>query len=511
MNFRILSFTLFAPLAGALLTMVIPREDVRTIRRVGTAFAFLTLVLTTVVWIGVIQIGPGEIQYAERHPWIPAFNVQYSIGVDGLSAPMLFLTALLTTLSLFYSAHAIEARVKEYYFLFLLLETGLFGSFLALDLVLFYVFCEVGLVPMFLITGVWGGERREHAAIKFFLYTLIGSVLMLLAIIGVYLQTGTFDVMEAAEIGPFSSPEQWQVACIVFWALLIAFAIKIASFPFHTWLPDVHTEAPTAGSVMLAGIMLKLGAYGLIRVALPLFPQPFHHFTVQVPVIPVVAVVSIVYGALVCMAQWDLKRLAAYSSVPDMGYVLLGVCATAAGLPQLSTSEALNAAAAGLNGAAMQMFAHGIVTGGLFFLVGILHQRTRTYDLKTFGGLAAQTPYIYGFTIMAGFAALGLPGLAGFWGKFLTFRGTARFIPTAAFVGVLGLVFTAGGILWKLIQQVFLGRLDKRKWGRLKDMTWWEKATMWPLVLATVLLGLYPTPVLSSFNAALTTLLQELP
>ncbi|HET91122.1 MAG TPA: NADH-quinone oxidoreductase subunit M [Chloroflexi bacterium] len=514
MSLSILSVTLFAPLAGALLILVIPREDKRTIRSLGIAFAILTLILTTIIWIGVIQRGAGEMQFVERYPWISQFNIWFSLGADGLSAPMLFLTALLTTLSLFYSSRAIEERVKEYHVLFLILEWSILGVFLSLDLVMYYVFWEIGMVPTFLLIGVWGSKNRTYAALKFFLYTMAGSVAMLLAIIAVYFQVGTFEISDAVAGQPFANLPV--AASIAFWAFFIAFAIKMPTFPFHTWLPDAHTEAPTAGSVILAGILLKLGAYGLIRIVLPMFPNQFAYYVMNVPIIPIMAVMSIAYGAMVCMAQWDLKRLIAYSSVAHMGYVTLGLCAAAAafqlakvGILPLSGDE-FDAAAAAINGAAFQMFAHGIITGGLFFLVGILHERTQTHQLKALGGLANQIPYYYGITLVTGFASLGLPGLAGFWSEFFVFRGAVRFIPLAAFIGVLGVIFTAAYVLWKMVQHVFLGDLDEEKWGKLTDMEWWEKVTMWPLVILMVVLGLYPAPLLDTFNAATTTILQSL-
>ena len=509
--FPILSAIIFAPLVGALLILVIPREDAKTIRRVGTAFAFLTLVLAVILWVEVTRRGAGAIQFEELYPWIPTFDVSFHVGVDGLSAPLILLTTLLTTLGLFYSAHTIKDRVKEYYLLFLLLEMGVCGVLLSLNLVQFYVFWGLATVPMFLVIGVWGGEKREHVAIKYFIYTLLGSVTLLLAILSVYVQTGTFEIAEAAAARPFHGAEQWTWACLTFGGLFFGFAVKMACFPFHSWLPDAHTEAPTAGSVVLAGVLLNLGGYGLMRVALPLFPDVFRHFVVNVPIIPILAVISIIYGALVCMAQWDLKRLIAYSSVAYMGYVTLGVCTAAAGYTMLDSKEALNLATTGMSGAAMQMFAYGIITGGLFFLVGILYERTHTRDLKEFGGLASQIPYYYGMMMVACLAGLGMPGLCGFWGEFFIFRGTVGFIPAFAFIGVLGIVFTAAYILWKVVQHVFMGQLDKERWGQLQDMTWWEKVTMWPLVLVMVAFGFYPAPILDLLNAAVMTLLERLP
>jgi NADH-quinone oxidoreductase subunit M len=501
----ILSIILFVPLAGAVLVLFIPRGKEDWIKGLSIAISLIPLVLSIWIWLGVTNAGGGKMQYAEA-PWIPAFNVFYRLGVDGLSSPLVFLTALLTTLSLFYSAYTINVRVREYFFLFLLLEAGMLGVFLSLDLILFYVFWEIGLVPMFLLIGVWGGKRRLYAAIKFFLYTLAGSVAMLLAILAVFFNTGSFNILEVARLQPFAG--NWPLAVLVFWGFFLGFAIKVPSFPFHTWLPDAHTEAPTAGSVILAGVLLKLGAYGLIRIALPFFPDVFRFYTFNVPVIPILAVISMVYGALVCMAQWDLKRLIAYSSVSHMGLVTLGLAAAAASLGR--GQDLLTSAPLALNGATMQMFTHGLTTGGLFFIVGIIYERTHTRDLKAFGGFGSKLPYYYGMTLVTAFASLGLPGLCGFWSEFFVFRGTLRIIPAFAVVGALAIVFTAGYILWKIVQYVFLGAFDEARWGKLTDMEWWEKATMWPLVALMVAVGIYPAPLLELFNGATTALLGKL-
>jgi NADH-quinone oxidoreductase subunit M len=510
--YPILSAILFAPLAGALLILIIPREDRKTLQRVGVIFSVVTLVLAVAIWVIILQSdsGPGAMlheTYGEDRvslPWIEAFDIYYHLGVDGLSAPMLFLTALMTTLALFYSTRTVETRIKEYFALFLLLETSFFGVFLSLDLVLFYAFWVIGLFPMLLLISVWGGAGRERAAIKFFLYNLLGSVAMLLATLAVYSQVSTFDVLEAAREQPFNG--QRVAGYAAFLAFFAAFAIRLPSFPFHTWLPEAQTEAPAPGSVALSSLFLGTGGYGLIRIALPLFPASFGDFAANW-LLPTLAVLSIVYGALVCLAQWDLKRLVACLSVAQMGFVTLGVCAAA-----MAYGADPEAAASGLNGAAMQVFAHGIISGALFFLVGILYERTRTYDLREFGGLARQTPHYYGLMLAAGFAALGLPGLIGFWGEFFAFKGTMGTpLAPVAFIGALGVLFTAACVLWKIVQHLFLGKLDEEKWGQLTDMESWEKATVWPLILIVVIFGFYPTPLLDMFNEALKTLLSGLP
>lgn len=504
MDFPILTVITFAPLLGGVIGLFIPKEKEKTIKWFSIAVSLIPLVLSIILWLSY-DTAAGGMQFVESAPWIPALGVSYHMGVDGISVPMIFLTALLTALSLFYSSHTIHTRVKEYFLLFLLLETGMFGVFVSLDFVLFYVFWEVGLVPMYLLIGVWGGDNRLYAAIKFFIYTLVGSVAMLLAIIYVYLNVGSFDILVAAEQFSQARPfmENFGAVSLAFWAFFLAFAIKVPSFPFHTWLPDAHTEAPTAGSVILAGVLLKLGAYGFLRIVLPVFPEAFSYYA---PVVAVLAVISIVYGALVCMAQWDLKRLIAYSSVSHMGYVMLGVAAAAASITQ-GGAAAANSAAMALNGAALQMFNHGIITGGLFFLVGVIYERAHTRDLHLFGGLGAKLPYYYGVMAVTGFASLGLPGLAGFWSEFFVFRGTFAIIPIYAVVGILGVILTAAYILWKIIQHMFLGPFDAERWGKLTDMALYEKITLWPLILFMVLFGIYPTPILQLFNTATTALM----
>ena len=503
-GFPILTVITFTPLLGALVVLGIPKDRERAIKLFAVLLSLIPLVLSVVVWFGY-DFQSATLQFTEEHQWIPALSIKYRMGVDGLSVPMVFLTALLTVISLYYSSHVIKVRVKEYFFFFLLLEMGMMGVFTSLDFFLFYVFWEIGLVPMFFLIGVWGGERREYAAIKFFLYTLAGSVLMLLAILAMYFSEGTFDIIEMAARQPFS--DNFVLQALAFWGVFAAFAIKVPLFPFHTWLPDAHVEAPTAGSVILAGVLLKLGCYGFLRILLPIFPQAFQMYA---PIIAVLALISIVYGALVSMAQWDLKKMIAYSSVNHMGYVILGVSAAAyAGSNMASNPALLDSATMAVNGAIMQMFNHGIITGGLFLLVGVIYERTHTRDLRAFGGLGTRVPRYYAIMLTTCLASMGLPGLAGFVAEFMVFRGAVAIMPWITVLGVLGVVITAAFFLWKVIQGMFLGPVTE-KWAALPDMERYEILCMAPLIFFMALFGLYPVPIINIMNNTVYNMLHTL-
>ena len=495
----ILTLITFIPVLGALIVLLMPDQWEHEIKWTAIIISLIPLALTIWLWFAYDK-AIGGMQFQVNVPWIPALHANYHVGVDGLSVPLMFLTALLSTLGIYYSAYVIYYRVKEYFLLFLLLETGLFGVFVSLDFVLFYLFWEVGLVPMYLLIGVWGGEQREYAAIKFFLYTLAGSVFMMLAILAIYFNTGSFDIVNAIKVHPFANNSL--LAAMAFGGFALAFSIKLPSFPFHTWLPDAHTQAPTAGSVMLAGVYLKLAAYGFLRM-MPVFPGPYKEFAL---VLVILGVTSIVYGALVSMAQTNLKRLIAYSSVSHMGYILLGVGAAAMFIGATGAGTVESQALA-IDGASFQMFTHGIITGALFFLAGMLHERSDTFDLNAFGGLSGKTPYYYGMFMVAGLASLGLPGLAGFWSEFFVFRGAFALVKVYAAIGVIGIVVTAAYILWRIIQSVFLGEFSEEKWRRvtdkpLEDMNGFEKITLWPMVFFMLLFGVWPTPLLEFFNKA---------
>jgi NADH-quinone oxidoreductase subunit M len=520
MILMLLTLMTFIPLAGALIILIIPKAWETFIKWFAIAMSVPSLFISILLWRTYGDAGGYHVMI-DRLEWIPAINVWYHMGVDGLSIPLVVLTALLTTLSLWYSARVIHKRVKEFFALFLLLEMGMLGVFVSLDLVLFYFFWEIGLVPMFLLIGIWGQpkDRPQYSAIKFFIYTLVGSVAMLLAFIAIYIATGTWDITQipAALEGTFladSNPANLALATAAFWAIFVAFAIKVPLWPFHTWLPDAHTAAPTAGSVILAGVLLKLGGYGMIRVLIPFFPNVFQNMAY---IIATLGIISMIYGALVSFAQWDLKRLIAYSSVSHMGYFMLGLAAAVAFAP--ATSEVFTSRTIALNGAVLQMVNHGLITGGLFFLVGVIYERTHTRDLKAFGGLSAKLPVFYGVMMVTAFASLGLPGLAGFISEFLVFRGAFHIIPGFAIAGIIAIVLTAAYILYKIIQHVFLGEFSEEKWNNIfdpkhwtfgTDMHWFEWTTMLPLVVGMIVIGVVPAFIIKTINATSVVILQAL-
>ncbi len=521
MQIPYLTLITFIPLLGAIIVMLLPSAQERLIKNVAILFSLPSLLISIFLWSTYVDdpsINPNAGGYyseiyanaeyftaIENIEWIPAIGARYHMDVDGLSLPLVVLTTLLITLSLWYSARTIHTRVKEFFALFLALEMGMLGVFVSLDLVLFYFFWEIGLVPMFLLIGIWGQpkDRPQYSAIKFFIYTLVGSVAMLLAFIGIYLVTGTWQMNEIPSRAPFA--DNLPLAMAAFWAIFVAFAIKVPLWPFHTWLPDAHTAAPTAGSVILAGILLKLGGYGMIRVLIPFFPQIFQSMAY---VIATLGIISMIYGALVSLAQWDLKRLIAYSSVSHMGYFILGLAAAVAFYPE-ATDAVVTSRVIALNGAVLQMVNHGLITGGLFFLVGVIYERTHTRDLKAFGGLSAKLPVYYAVMMVTAFASLGLPGLAGFISEFMVFRGAFHIMPAFAIVGIMAIVLTAAYILYKIIQFVFLGEFSEERWNKMFDPHHWrfstdmapfELVTMAPLLIGMVVIGIWPTFLVNTIN-----------
>jgi NADH-quinone oxidoreductase subunit M len=475
---HILSTILFTPLLGAIVLLFIPRERADLHRSIGNIFGFLGLIVSLpLLWR--FQVGPGaaRFQFVQDLDWIHSIGARYTVGIDGLSFLMVMLTTVLGAISILSSWSAIQKREKEYYILFLLLQTGMLGVFMSLDFVLFYVFWEVMLVPMYFLIGVWGSERRLYAAIKFFLYTLAGSVLMLLAILAIYSSAHTFsikDILESPHPVFALSLERW-----LFWGFFFAFAIKVPMFPFHTWLPDAHTEAPTAGSVILAGVLLKMGTYGFLRFSVPMFPNATNQFR---GVMIVLSLIAIVYGALVCMMQKDMKKLIAYSSVSHLGFCTLGIFA----LTPL-----------GLSGSIIQQINHGISTGALFLIVGVLYERRHTRLISEFGGLSTPMPNFAAVYLIVTLSSLGMPLLNGFVGEFTILRG-AFDVPVYgwhwATWGVIGVILGAAYLLW-LYQRVMFGNVTNAVNEHLPDLNWREYATLVPLVALAFWIGIYPKPL----------------
>jgi len=470
----ILTVVVFFPLLGMLVVLCLPASRGRGIKIAANIFTGLEFAATLLL-IGRFDAVSGEMQLVERLPWIKAIGAQYLLGIDGISLLLVLLTSLLTFVATLSSWDAIKGRLKEYYVFMLLLETGMIGVFLALDLVLFYVFWEVVLVPMYFLIGIWGGERRLYAAIKFFLYTLFGSVAMLVGILVLRGQHQTFDwtaMVAAGAIIP-AALQGW-----IFLAFFLGFAIKVPMFPFHTWLPDAHVEAPTAGSVILAGVLLKMGSYGFLRFSLPLLPAAARRYA---PVMAALALVSIVYGALVSLMQKDMKKLIAYSSVSHMGFVMLGLFAL--------TPMAVK-------GAVLQMINHGLSTGALFLVVGVLYERRHTRLIAEFGGLASRLPvYAAVFLIMA-LSSIGLPGLNGFVGEFMILMGTFPVSWLWTAIAATGIILGAGYMLW-LYQRVMFGPLSNPANESLKDLTLREFATFLPLLILVFWIGVFPKPFLA--------------
>ena len=441
----LLSLMIFVPLIGMIVVLLLPRESEELVKRVTLLFTLIPLALAVALFISYDRSTAGT-QYVVNVPWIQAFNIQYHIGIDGLSVTLLLLTALLGPICVIASWRNIEKGIKAYMALFLLLETGMLGFFAALDLFLFYVFFELTLLPMYFLIGIWGGPRREYAAIKFFLYTLFGSVLMLVAMIAVYLNSGvpdarTFDIPTlitlAATEGHALNNLNFQIW--FFLGFFIGFAVKVPIFPFHTWLPDAHVEAPTAISVILAGILLKMGTYGLVRINMAMFPLGLDHFTNGIGFwgnsLALLGFINIVYGSFCALAQTDFKKLVAYSSIGHMGFVILGLAAR--------NSE-------GITGAILQMFNHGVISAMLFLLVGILYDRAHHREINGFGGLGSKMPVYTGITTLAFMASLGLPGLSGFVGEALSLLGAYEKFKMLTILSTIGIVVGAAYFLWTL-------------------------------------------------------------
>ncbi len=486
---HILTVVTFLPLAGALVLLFLNKENKTLIRWWANLVGLAGFLVSVPLFFWFDYDNAGEMQFVERVDWIRTIGVEYAVGIDGISLLLVLLTTLLGTIAILSSWAAIQDRAKEYYIFMLMLQTGMLGVFVALDFFMFYVFWEVMLVPMYFLIGVWGGPRKLYAAIKFFLYTLVGSVLLLLGILALYFQypaiaagvpeiaarfgsESTFDILAFQAIGQYLS---FDIQYWVFLAFFVGFAIKVPMFPFHTWLPDAHVEAPTAGSVILAAVLLKMGTYGFVRFSLPILPEASVHF---VPFMIALSIIAIIYGALVAMMQKDMKSLVAYSSVSHMGFVMLGMFA-------------LNPL--GLNGSILQQINHGISTGALFLIVGIIYERRHTRQISEFGGLSTIMPVYATIFLIMTLSSIGLPLMNGFIGEFVILQGALQENLWWAVAGASGIVLGAAYMLW-LYQRMMFGKLDNPANEKLPDMNLREVVTLAPLVILVFWIGIYPAP-----------------
>ncbi len=495
MPFPILTSLVALPIAGAVLLLFVrsgdDRGSERLVRNIALVVSVLVFAETLLLW-SRFDATSAEFQFIEHHPWIPAFGISYFVGVDGISLLLLVLTGFLTPIALLGSWESVHKQTKAFCVFILLLESAMMGVFISLDLFLFYVFWDAMLIPMYFLIGIWGYDRRIYAAVKFLLYTMAGSVLMLLAIIGLaYLHSTTNGVytFDLLKLYALNVPDRLQ-----FWfflAFALAFAIKVPLFPFHTWLPDAHVQAPTAGSVILAGVLLKMGTYGFVRFAFPLFP---HAAVAFAPALGTLAVVGIIYGALVAMVQPDMKKLVAYSSVSHLGFVVLGIAA-------------LNRQ--GVQGAVYQMLNHGISTGGLFLIVGMLSDRRHTRLIAEFGGLKNVMPRLVAVFLILTLSSIGLPGLNGFVGEFLILLGAFRSHPAMASFAAIGVILSATYMLW-MFQRVNYGAVTNEKNAHLPDLTPREWVVLVPIVALTVLMGVFPNLFLKPIGPSVDRLLNQI-
>ena len=482
MNIPLLSLLIFLPLTGVIFLILVKNSDIRNAKAVALWISFLDLLLAFVMWSQFDATNP-NFQFVEKHTWIESMRCSYHLGIDGLSIYFVLLTTILTPICILASFEKITSRVREYMITFLLLETFMIGVFCALDAILFYLFFEAVLIPMFLIIGIWGGNNRIYACFKFFLYTFFGSVFMLIAMVKLYGDAGTTNLLDMINMTLPLGTQQW-----LFWAFVAAFSVKIPMWPVHTWLPDAHVEAPTAGSVLLAGVLLKMGGYGLLRIVLPILPDASHQFA---PIMIILSLIGIVYASLVALAQTDIKKLIAYSSIAHMGFVTLGIFTFS---PQ------------GIAGAIMQMISHGFISAALFLCVGIIYDRYHTREIKDYGGLITVMPtYATAFFILL-MGSIALPGTSGFIGEFLILTTTFKTNSLYAAIATLGVILSAVYMLW-LYKRMFMGKIngilvlhDRQH----ADLNRSESSMLAVLIIIILGLGIYPKIVLKGIDTVFT-------